>query len=166
MIAGLPGDSFRNFSKSVDAILKLAPDNLTVHTFCVKKAADFAHSGPQIYSPVSAEAQKCVDYSQLRAKNSGYIPYYLYRQKNAVGNLENVGFTLPEKEGRYNIYIMEEVHPIFAVGAGASTKLIDPKTGKINRLFMNKYPYEYLSEDQKAKFQTDFIQKIKEFYDV
>ena len=166
MIAGLPGDSFRNFSKSVDAILKLAPDNLTVHTFCVKKAADLAHSGPQIYSPVSAETQKCVDYSQLRAKNSGYIPYYLYRQKNAVGNLENVGFTLPEKEGRYNIYIMEEVHPIFAVGAGASTKLIDPKTGKINRLFMNKYPYEYLSENQKAKFQTDFIQKIKEFYDV
>ena len=166
MIAGLPGDSFRSFSKSVDAIIKLAPDNLTVHTFCVKKAADLAHSGPQIYSPVSAEAQKCVDYSQLRAKNSGYIPYYLYRQKNAVGNLENVGFTLPEKEGRYNIYIMEEVHPIFAVGAGASTKLIDPKTGKIHRIFMNKYPYEYLSDDQKAKFQTDFIQKIKEFYEV
>ncbi len=164
LIAGLPGDSYRSFAKSVDSILKLAPDNLTVHTFCVKTGADIAHSGADMYAPVSAEAQKCVDYSQLRAKNSGYIPYYLYRQKNAVGNLENVGFSLPGKEGRYNVYIMEEVHPIFAVGAGGSTKIIDPKSGKICRLFMPKYPYEYLSDQQKESFSTDFIDKIRRFY--
>jgi oxygen-independent coproporphyrinogen-3 oxidase len=164
LIAGLPGDSYRSFAKSVDAILKLEPDNLTVHTFCVKTGADLAHSGGAIYSPVNGEAQKSVDYSQLRAKNSGYIPYYLYRQKNAVGNLENVGFSLPGKEGKYNVYIMEEIHPIFAVGAGASTKIIDPKTGKIRRIFMNKYPYEYLSDEQKARFQTDFLDEIRKFY--
>lgn len=166
LIAGLPGDSYRSFAKSVDAILKLEPDNLTVHTFCVKTGADLAHSGNTIYSPVNGEAQKSVDYSQLRAKNSGYIPYYLYRQKNAVGNLENVGFSLPGKEGKYNVYIMEEIHPIFAVGAGASTKIIDPKTGKIRRIFMNKYPYEYLSDEQKARFQTDFIEEIRKFYEI
>ncbi len=164
LIAGLPGDSYRSFSKSIDSILKLAPDNLTVHTFCVKTGADLAHSGEDIYAPASGEAQKCVDYSQLRAKNSGYIPYYLYRQKNAVDNLENVGFSLPGKEGRYNVYIMEEIHPIFAVGAGASTKIIDPKTGKIRRIFMNKYPYEYLSDEQHARFATDFIGEIRKFY--
>lgn len=165
LIAGLPGDSYRSFAKSVDAILKLAPDNLTVHTFCVKTGADLAHSGEDVYAPASGEAQKCVDYSQLRAKNSGYIPYYLYRQKNAVDNLENVGFSLPGKEGRYNVYIMEEIHPIFAVGAGASTKIIDPGTGKIRRIFMNKYPYEYLSDEQTQRFRTDYIEEIRKFYE-
>lgn len=165
LIAGLPGDSYRSFAKSIDAILKLEPDNLTVHTFCVKTGADLAHSGADIYAPVSGETQKCVDYSQLRAKNSGYFPYYLYRQKNSVGNLENVGFSLPGREGRYNVYIMEEIHPIFAVGAGASTKIIDPKTGKIRRIFMHKYPYEYLSDEQKERFHTDYIEEIRKFYE-
>ncbi len=164
LIAGLPGDSYRSFSKSIDSILKLRPDNLTVHTFCVKKAADLAHSNPDIYSPTNGEAQKCVDYSQLRARNSGYMPYYLYRQKNAVGNLENVGFALSGAEGRYNIYIMEELHTIFAVGAGAVTKLVDRKNGRIERIFMNKYPYEYLSGEQEEKFRGEFAGNVSRFF--
>lgn len=166
LIAGLPGDSYRSFSKSVDSIIKLRPDNLTVHTFCVKKAADLAHGGPEIYSPTGGEAQKCVDYSQLRARNSGYAPYYLYRQKNSVGNLENVGFALKGAEGLYNIYIMEELQTIFAVGAGAVTKLVDLKNQRIQRLFMNKYPYEYLSEEQEAKFRSEFAGNVSAFFDV
>ena len=97
-----------------------------------------------------------MDYSQLQTQQEGYRPYYMYRQKNTVGNLENVGFALPETEGRYNIYMMEEVHSIFAVGAGAVSKLVDfaPSGGGnavIERIFYPKYPYEYLRDDSTAE---------------
>ena len=83
---------------------------------------------------------------------AGYKPYYMYRQKNTVGNLENVGFAKPGSEGLYNIYMMEEVHTILAAGAGAVTKLVEYKapgegTTRIKRLFGHKYPFEYLKED-------------------
>lgn len=152
LIAGLPGDTFKTFSDSYDRILELAPANITVHTFCVKKSADMAQRGPQIYSRKGRDAAKCVDYSQLRAMQEGYKPYYMYRQKNTVGNLENVGFAKPGAEGLYNIYMMEEVHTIFASGAGAVTKLLEYRPGgeektRIKRLFSPKYPYEYLRSD-------------------
>ena len=96
-----------------------------------------------------------MSYSQLKTKFAGYKPYYMYRQKNTVGNLENVGFSLEGHEGLYNVYMMEEFQTIFAVGAGAVTKLVkfegefgvDPK---IMRLFRPKYPYEYLREAEES----------------
>lgn len=160
LIAGLPGEGFRKFSKSVDAILALRPDNITYHTFCVKKAADILHSDADIYSRTGGETRKSVDYTQIKSKAAGYVPYYLYRQKNSMGNLENVGFSLPGSEGLYNIFIMEEVHSIFACGAGAVTKMVSGK--KISRAFLPKYPYEYLAmseEDMNAH-----LRKIEEFY--
>ena len=163
LIVGLPGDSHRSFVKTMDNIVKLAPDNITVHTFCVKKAADLAHSDG-IYTSAGGDVQKSVDYSQLRAKSNGYIPYYLYRQKNSVSNLENVGFAKPGTEGLYNIYIMEEVHHIFAVGAGAVTKLVDRDNNRMLRIFMDKYPYEYLSEDGEEKFRLEYNQKVDAFF--
>lgn len=95
LIAGLPGDSFENFSGTMDKILLLRPENITVHTFCVKRSADILRQGKRIFSRTGGDAVKSVDYSQLRCMNQGYLPYYLYRQKNMAGNLENVGFTLP-----------------------------------------------------------------------
>jgi len=145
LIAGLPGDSFPSFSRTVDEIMDLAPANVTVHTFCAKKSADILTSGARIYSLTGGDTGTCIDYSQLRAKACGYEPYYLYRQKNAIGNFENVGFAKPGTEGLYNMFIMEEVHNIYAVGAGAVTKLTDEGKDKIKRIFMPKYPYEYLS---------------------
>lgn len=160
LIAGLPGDNFKKFSYTVDEIIKLEPENITVHTFCVKKSAEILRMNSKIYSARGGDAGKCVDYSQIKTKQSGYIPYYMYRQKNTVGNYENVGFSLPEHEGLYNIYMMEEIHSIFAAGAGAVTKLVD-NTGNcvqsrnIERLFHKKYPYEYLVEDCNEKFAQD-----------
>ncbi|MBQ8005683.1 MAG: coproporphyrinogen dehydrogenase HemZ, partial [Clostridia bacterium] len=152
LIAGLPGDNFKTFADTFDKILTLAPDNITVHTFCVKKSADLMQQGPSIFSRKGGDAVKCVDYSQLRAMQEGYKPYYMYRQKNTVGNLENVGFTKPGAEGLYNIYMMEEVHTIIAAGAGAVTKLVEYKCAgegptRIKRLFNPKYPFEYLKND-------------------
>ncbi len=162
LIAGLPGDSYRSFSKSVDAIIKLRPENITVHSFSIKKAADLATAAPELYSISGGEALKSVEYSQVKSKIAGYIPYYIYRQKNTVGNLENVGFALPEAEGLYNIYIMEEVAHIFAVGAGSVTKLVNRDVPTIERVFMPKYPYEYLSMT-KENTELQYIAKIRSF---
>ena len=92
LIAGLPGDTFKYFSSTFDKIIALEPENITVHTFCVKKAADILAQNQNIYSIRGGDVGKCVDYSQLRAQAAGYLPYYIYRQKNTVGNFENVGF--------------------------------------------------------------------------
>lgn len=162
LIAGLPGDNFRRFSNTVDNIIALAPQNITVHTFCVKKAADILRSNAQIYSASGGDVGKCVDYSQIKTRQAGYMPYYMYRQKNTVGNYENVGFSLEGHEGLYNIYMMEEIHSIFAAGAGAVTKLVDcvgatDNKRTIERLFNQKYPYEYLEEDRSAAFRDAAI---------
>lgn len=158
LIAGLPADSFKKFSSTIDKIISLEPQNITVHTFCVKKSAEILRQNSQVYSVRGGDAGKCVDYSQIKIQQAGYIPYYMYRQKNTVGNYENVGFSLPDHEGLYNIYMMEEIHSIFAAGAGAVTKLVDNKgkygsSGNIDRLFSHKYPYEYLREDKNKIFE-------------
>ena len=153
IIAGLPGDRFSTFSASFDKLLPLRPENITVHTFSVKKACDALRQDSNIFSMRGGDVGKCVDYSQIKSKMMGYVPYYMYRQKNTVGNYENVGFALEGKEGLYNIYMMEEVHSIFACGAGAVSKFVDyaPAGGEprvIERFFNAKYPYEYLSNDK------------------
>lgn len=166
LIAGLPGDNFKYFSSTLDKIIALEPENITVHTFCVKKAADILAQNHNIYSIRGGDVGKCVDYSQLRAQAAGYVPYYMYRQKNTVGNFENVGFALEGTEGLYNIYMMEEVHSILSVGAGAVTKLVEYypaniASTKIIRHFNPKYPYEYLDNHNTSKI----IDEIKSFYE-
>jgi len=173
LIAGLPGDDFKSFSETIDKVIELAPTNITVHTFCVKKASDALRNNSGIYSLTGGDASKSVSYSQLNTKFAGYKPYYMYRQKNTVGNLENVGFSIEGHEGLYNIYMMEEVQTIFAVGAGAVTKLVDYKkqgegTTRIKRFFKPKYPYEYLrlaKENQASEERSNILlEKAKEFF--
>lgn len=166
LIAGLPGDNFKYFSATFDKIVALEPENITVHTFCVKKAADILAQNKKVYSIRGGDVGKCIDYSQLRAQAAGYVPYYMYRQKNTVGNFENVGFALDGTEGLYNIYMMEEVHSILAVGAGAVTKLVEYypaniASTKIVRHFNPKYPFEYLESNEKF---IENITLIKDFY--
>ena len=166
LIAGLPGDNFKYFSSTFDKIIALEPENITVHTFCVKKAADILTQNHNLYSIRGGDVGKCVDYSQLRAQAAGYLPYYMYRQKNTVGNFENVGFALEGTEGLYNIYMMEEVHSILSVGAGAVTKLVEYHPAnvgstKIIRHFNPKYPYEYLDNHNNSRI----IDEIKSFYE-
>ena len=165
LIAGLPGDSFKIFSSGFDSILSLAPENLTVHTLACN--FDILRRNSSIYPQRGGDVGKCVDYSQIKALQAGYFPYYMYRQKNTVGNYENVGFSKPGHEGLYNVYMMEELHTIFASGAGAVTKLVDFAANEglkknIERIFNPKYPYEYLSDDktdikaeQALKFYTE-----------
>lgn len=167
LIAGLPGDDFKSFSHTLDEIISLSPTNITVHTFCVKKAADVLRDNDRVYSIIGGDTAKSVSYAQINTKFNGYKPYYMYRQKNTVGNLENVGFAIEGHEGLYNIYMMEEVQSIFAVGAGAVTKLVDRGAdgkARIKRIFNPKYPYEYLDRDARsANCESDIYTIARDF---
>ena len=167
LIAGLPGDTFTKFASSMDGIISLDPENITIHTFCVKRSAAWRQNA-DIYSMRGGDAGKCVDYSQIKTQQAGYKPYYMYRQKNTVGNFENVGFAHEGTEGRYNIYMMEEIHSILAVGAGAVTKCVHLPSSEndkrvIRRVFNPKYPYEYLRDTDCEKLITELDDFYREY---
>ena len=94
-------------------------------------------------------------YSSL--EESGLVPYYLYRQSRMVGNMENTGWSKPGFEGLYNVYIMDETHTILACGAGAVTKLKDPDSESIERIFNFKYPYEYNARQEELISRKDAV---------
>ena len=157
LIAGLPGDDYESFKSSVDRITELDPTNITVHTFSVKKSAEFKTGGFKVYNRDGMGVSDAVDYSQKALVSAGYMPYYMYRQKNTVGNLENVGYSKPGHEGLYNIYMMDEIHSIFACGGASVTKIVtDDGNGgmSIQRLFEPKYPYEYLNLRRTGAFEA------------
>ena len=145
LIAGLPTDTPESFENTLDRILKLSPENITLHTLSVKRAADLRDEGAKIHAACEGAASKMVDYAYDRFIENGYEPYYLYRQKNMLESLENVGYSKAGFEGLYNVYIMDETHTILAVGAGAVTKLKNHETDKLERIFNFKFPYEYIS---------------------
>lgn len=161
LIAGLPGDSEESFRNTVDSVVSLAPTNITVHTFSVKKSSVFRME--ERYDALSPLAGKCIEYSQQKLQCSGYEPYYMYRQKNTVGNHENVGYSIPGHEGLYNVYMMEEVHSIFSAGASSVTKFVslpdEEGNVRIERFFQPKYPYEYLEEHKETGSRTEKLRK-------
>lgn len=163
LIIGLPGDDFENYSDTLDRVISLDPDNITAHTLCAKRSAELKMRTPEVFKADYYEISKCVDYTQILTKKAAYYPYYMYRQKNALGNFENVGFSKKGAEGIYNILMMEEVHTIFAAGAGAVTKLVADGGERIERIFNPKYPYEYLSQDRTAVFES-VREKAKQFF--
>ncbi|MBP3654424.1 MAG: coproporphyrinogen dehydrogenase HemZ [Oscillospiraceae bacterium] len=160
LIAGLPTDTPESFRATMDTVMELAPENITVHTLSLKKGARLMDEGGDI--PTPASVKEMVDYAHAKLAEGGYVPYYLYRQKNMSGGFENTGWTKPGYENIYNICIMEELCSIIAMGAGGSTKLVRPN-GKIERVFAPKYPNEYISN--LAKTCSD-KSKIGEFYGI
>ena len=141
LIAGLPRDSFDGFRRSLEGVLALDPENVTVHTLALKKGSALMERGVSL--PGGDEVAKMLDFSREVLTNRGYIPYYLYRQKYMSGSLENVGWAKPGTESLYNIVMMEELHTVVSLGAGGVTKLI--ADGKILRLANPKFPQDYLS---------------------
>lgn len=150
LIAGLPTDTLAGFTDTLAGVLALRPENITVHTLTLKRASNLVIEERQpAYGDVAAMIDAC---GALGA--AGYGPYYLYRQKGTLQNLENTGYCLPGYAGLYNIYIMEELHSIFSAGAGGVTKLKGPPTAptaseaqkKIERIFNFKYPLEYIRD--------------------
>ena len=155
-IAGLSSDTLEGFVHTIEVLTELAPESITVHALTLKRSS--AIFSEDHAAPLSQPVGEMVDYAQRRLTEAGYLPYYLYRQKNTVDNLENVGYAKKGFEGLYNIYSMEETQPVLAVGAGASTKLIDPASGRITRCFNYKFPYEYIGRFDRL------IAKRREFF--
>lgn len=145
IIAGLPGESFLMFKKTLDEIAELAPGNITVHTMSVKRSSAL-HEYLNRYTLCSdEEIGEMIDCARGYMRECGYHPYYLYRQKNQLGNLENVGYAKDGLDSLYNIYIMEELQTILALGCGGVTKTVDPITDRIERVFNVKEPQDYLA---------------------
>ena len=163
LIAGLPGEKLRDFSDSLDTCISLSPENITVHTLALKRSSEMNYEGETVND--GKEAEKMLAYAKDRLTNSGYSPYYMYRQSKCVGNLENVGWTKPGYEGFYNVIMMEECHTVIGVGAGSVTKLCEPGGTNVERIFNYKFPYEYISgfdviRDRK-KGIADFYNSLK-----
>ncbi|WP_432650007.1 coproporphyrinogen dehydrogenase HemZ [Huintestinicola sp.] len=161
-IAGLPTDTFEGFKDTIDRLIELDPESITVHTLTVKRSAELFKTAESFRAGYLTDdsVSRMVNYAFDSLTEKGFMPYYLYRQKNTVGNLENVGYAKQGKEGLYNIFIMEEAQNILACGASGSTKLIDPETGKITRYFNYKYPYEYISRYEKMMGYKPLLEKF------
>lgn len=141
LIAGLPKDSPAGFSRTLDAVLALAPENVTVHTLSIKNGSYLAQRPETL--PPAAEVAAMLDEAAERLSAAGYAPYYLYRQKYMSGGFENLGWAKPGTENLYNICMMEELCDVVALGAGGSSKFPAPD-GSIRRRVNPKYPLEYM----------------------
>ena len=153
LIAGLPRDSYEGFRRTLDGVLAMAPENITVHTLALKKGSTLMEKGGAL--PTGEETARMLEYSLDALGGAGYRPYYLYRQKYMSGSLENVGWTLPGLDSVYNIAMMEELHTVVSIGGGGVTKLVDPEKGQIVRLPNPKYPQDYLTSLDKVLAQKE-----------
>ncbi len=160
LIAGLETDTPASFHRTLEGILALEPENITIHTLALKRSARMVTEDKAAATGGMAVAQMLEDGQHL-CTAGGYVPYYMYRQTRSVGNFENVGWCRPGYEGLYNIFMMEECHTVLACGAGAVTKLRDPDSTHLERIFNFKYPYEYISRFDEL---TARKARIKEFY--
>lgn len=142
LIAGLPKDDEEGFRETLEQVISLKPENITVHTLALKKGAALMMERQGLPSP--EEVAGMLDYAWKRLREEGYLPYYLYRQKYMSGGFENVGWCLPGTVNRYNIIMMEELHSVLSLGGGGMTKLVDREKGSIRRINNPKFPKEYI----------------------
>ncbi|MBE5742804.1 MAG: coproporphyrinogen dehydrogenase HemZ [Clostridiales bacterium] len=146
LIAGLNGESFEDFKYSIDEAIKLSPDNITVHTLSLKKGSKLKETTSRL---AEGEIAKMIDYSVYRLINSGFNPYYMYRQKYMAGNLENTGYTKRGKACVYNVDVMEEITDNLACGANAVTKKLIIDENRIERYGAPKDIKTYIDKIEK-----------------
>lgn len=144
LIAGLPTDTPESFKNSLDLIVRLNAECITVHTLCMKRASRLTTEGVTLDLQQARDAREMLAYTQNILGQNEYIPYYMYRQSRMVGNLENVGWSKKGFESLYNVYVMDETHTILACGSGGVTKLKRNNPDYLERIFNFKYPYEYI----------------------
>ena len=160
LIAGLPADTPEGFRRTLDKCLTFGADNITVHTLSLKKGSRILLEGLPI--PSAQDVSAMLDYANDALRTAGFTPYYLYRQKYMSGSFENVGWCISGAEGLYNIYIMEELHSILSLGAGGSTKMVDPVRDRIERVFHPKFPTEYIARPEKLRQDLETFRRFHE----
>ncbi len=157
LIAGLPGETPDDFEKTVREVVGLNPDAVTVHTMYMKRAAKLIDDFEKLR--FASHTAEMIDFSHRYLTEKGFMPYYMYKQRNTLGNLENTAFAKNGHESLYNIYIMEEIQTIFALGGGASTKMV--KGDRIERVFNPKEAGDYIKRIdeiiEKKKKAVEFL---------
>ena len=156
IIAGLPGEKLGIFKRTVNTLLELYPDNITVHTLSVKNGALLKND---VSSLSERDIVKMIDYAQSKLIENGYKPYYLYRQKNQLGGLENVGYFRDDNVCIFNIDSMEETNTVIGIGAGAISKRVFNIENRIERLPNVKFIGDYISRID------EMIEKKKKFFE-
>lgn len=157
MITGLPGEDLSFVHGTLDGIFALKPESLTVHSLAIKRAAHLNIEMERYRSMVKGSTNEMLRLTDEYCARMGMEPYYMYRQKNIPGNLENIGYSVPGKECMYNVLIMEEKQDIIACGAGASTKFVYNEENRIERTENVKNIDHYIGRidemiDRKRKF--------------
>ncbi|NGQ94249.1 coproporphyrinogen III oxidase [Brevibacillus sp. SYP-B805] len=143
LIIGLPNEGLAELTHSLEQVEQLMPASLTVHTLSFKRASEMTQHKERYRVAGRDEIRRMMELASSWTAAHGYRPYYLYRQKNILGNLENIGYAQPGKESIYNIMIMEEVQTILGLGCGAVSKLMKPGSGKLMRWPNPKDPKTY-----------------------
>ena len=160
IILGLPGESPEDVQHTIDRLVELSPDSLTVHSLAVKRASGLSQWIQENGTSMLHNTDETMAIAAEGAEKLGMVPYYLYRQKNMSGNFENVGYAREGKLGLYNILIMEEVQTIVALGAGSITKRVYPN-GRIERCENVKEVALYIEKidemvERKRRLLSDF----------
>ncbi len=145
IILGLPGEGEKEVINTMEGLERLSPESITVHTLAVKRASRLRETLEKYSMPDAEAMEKHIAIARHYTEKMGMRPYYMYRQKNMVGNFENVGYCKKNCQCIYNVQIMEEKQSIIALGAGASTKTVDPATDRIERIFNVKSVEDYIT---------------------
>ncbi len=159
LIAGLPQDTFEGFRGSLLELIAMAPANITVHTLALKKGADLFENRERL--PSRQEVARMLDFSREELSNAGYSPYYLYRQKYMSGGYENIGWSRENRDCLYNIYMMEELHPIVSLGGGGMSK-VNLGANKLERFHNPKFPEQYMEQFDKVLAQKEALCRLLE----
>ena len=134
LIAGLPEESVGDFEHTLKTMIGLGPANITVHTLALKRASRLIEQDSSYHESHSDVVSDMIELSHHMLRESGYVPYYLYRLKRMAGSLENTGWCKPGTEGLYNIRIMDEQQSILALGAGGMSKVFFPEENRLERV--------------------------------
>ena len=153
MILGLPGEEVEDVAYTLEQLKALNPENITVHTMAIKRASRLKEAlradEEAVHLTEGDKIEKMLVLCEQKIREMGLRPYYMYRQKNMLGNFENVGYAKPGTEGIYNVEIMEEAESIIALGAGAITKIVYQNGSRIDRI-------------PNVKSLKDYIERIDE----
>lgn len=134
LIAGLPEETAEDFTRSLQEIIELGASNITIHTLSVKHGSRLKQQDPEYFREKGRLVTSMLEKGSRMLYDSGYLPYYIYRQKHQTGGHENVGWCKPGTHSIYNIRIMEEKQTIIALGAGAIGKIYFPERDGLERV--------------------------------
>ncbi len=161
VIAGLPCEDINMFEKTLREVEELSPENTTVHVMSIKRSSRLHEYLKDYQLPSGETVSQMVDFAYKFLSGKGKHPYYMYRQKNQLGNLENVGYAKEGFDNLYNIYIMEEIQSIISLGCGGVTKTVDRSIDRIERIFNVKEPKDYIERIDEMLTRKDVLRTMK-----